>query len=121
MGGWGFFANSGHGVEAALTAGMVQGTLSVCITLTLKTIVDRLAPRFAGRAALWAPPALAVLIGGGLLLALHRLSGTPELLLTIALPLTVATGYAAIYSYTLWRLRQDRGGDEGRGERPPSY
>jgi len=106
MGSWGFFANSAHGAEAAITAGIVQGVLSACITLTLKTFVERLAPRFSGRAALWGPPALAALIAGALLTMLHRLSGTPEVLYTVALPLSAATGYAAIYNYTLWRSRK---------------
>jgi len=106
MGGWAFFANSGHAVEDAGTAAVLQGVLSACITLTLKTIIEHLAPRFAGTAALWAPPLLAACLSATLLTTLHALSGTPELLLTVALPLTVATAYAAVYNFSLWKLRR---------------
>jgi hypothetical protein len=106
MGSWAFFANRAHGLPAALTAGALQGVLSAGITLSLKTTVERLAPRFHGAAALWAPPALAALVSAGLLTALHALSGTPEILATVALPLTVATSYACLYNISLWKLRR---------------
>jgi hypothetical protein len=69
-------------------------------------MVERLAPRFHGAAALWAPPALAACVSAGLLTALHALSGTPEILATVALPLTVATSYACLYNISLWKLRR---------------
>ena len=40
-----------------------------------------------------------------LLYAIHSLAGTPEILATITVPLTVATSYAALYTYTLWSAR----------------
>ena len=106
MGLWAWFANSGHGTEAALSAAALQGTLSACVTLTLKTFIDKIAPRFAGPAALVLPPLAAFALVGGVLAILHGLNGTPEPLATIALPLAAATAYAAVYSYALWRGRQ---------------
>lgn len=106
MGGWAFFANSGHAVAEAVTASVLQGLLSACITLTLKTVIEKLAPRFGGWAVLWAPPAMAAGLSAGLLTLLHSLAGTPELLLTIALPLVIASSYAALYNYTLWKHRR---------------
>ena len=108
MGAWAFFANSGHALGEAFTAAVLQGALSACITLTLKTIIEKLAPRFVGRTALWAPPALAACLSASLLTLLHSLNGTPEILLTVALPLSIATSYAAIYNYALWKQRRAR-------------
>ena len=103
MGGWAFFANSAHPMPAPMLAGVVQGGLSATITLLLKRIVEALAARFRGNAALLAPPAIACTISASLLTLIHWLAGTPELLATIAVPLTVATSYAAIYNYALWK------------------
>lgn len=103
MGGWAYIANSAHRPEEALTAALLQGLLSAAITLTLKTAIEKLAPRFAAGTALWAPPLLAACLSAGLLTLLHSLAGTPEVFLTIVLPLSVATIYATVYNYTLWK------------------
>lgn len=103
MGGWAVFANRAHAMPAPLLAGVVQGALSGAITLVLKRFVEAIAARLEGIAALVAPPATACLVSAGLLSATHAASGTPELLSTIALPLTVSTSYAALYAYALWK------------------
>ncbi|GAB4362937.1 MAG: hypothetical protein Kow00114_18590 [Kiloniellaceae bacterium] len=105
MGSWAFFANRGHAAADALTAAVLQGTLSAAVTLSLKTFIEKVAPRFTGSAVLLVPPLAAFAVVGGILTLLHRLNGTPELLATVALPLTAATGYAAVYNYALWRRR----------------
>jgi hypothetical protein len=104
MGGWAAFANHGHAMPAPLLAGLVQGGLSASITLFLKRLVEALAARFSGIAALLAPPAIACVVSASLLTLIHTLAGTPEVLATIIVPLTVATSYAAVYNYSLWRL-----------------
>ncbi|RCS21604.1 hypothetical protein DUT91_22975 [Phyllobacterium salinisoli] len=106
MGGWAIFANRGHAMPAPLLAGLVQGGLSASITLVLKRVIETLAARFGGLPALIAPPVIAGLISASLLTAVHMISGTPEIVETIALPLSVATFYAAIYNYTLWRSKR---------------
>lgn len=103
MGSWAAFANRAHPMPAPLYAGLVQGTISAAITLVLKRAVEQLASRFGGLAGLLVPPIVAGLVSAGLLTAIHTLSGTPEIGATIAVPLTVATSYAAIYNFTLWR------------------
>lgn len=101
MGGWALFANRMHPMPAPLLAGLVQGVLSGAITLVLKRFVEAAAARFAGLAALVTPPALAGLLSAAILTAIHAASGTPEILSTIALPLAVSTGYAALYALSL--------------------
>lgn len=113
MGGWAVFANSAHAMPQPLIAGLVQGTLSACITLFLKRTVEHLAVRFRGIAALWLPPLVAASVSAGILSAIHALAGTPQILATIALPLSVATGYATVYNYSLWSDR--KAPNHGRG------
>jgi len=101
MGGWAVLANSNHPLQQALLAGVVQGGLSACLTLFLKTVIEWLSKKFKGRARLWAPPLIACLASTSVLISIHALSGTPEILKTIAVPLAVSTSYAAIYNYFL--------------------
>lgn len=106
MGSWAAFANRGHPMPAPLLAGLIQGTLSAGITLLLKRGIEALARRFSGLTALLAPPVIAGLVSASLLTAIHALGGTPEIARTIAVPLTVATSYAALYNFSLWRIRK---------------
>ena len=106
MGSWAAFANRAHPMPAPLHAGLLQGAISATITLVLKRAIEFLADRFSGLAALLAPPAIAGFVSASLLTFLHTIGGTPEILKTIAVPLTVATSYAALYNYSLWRIRK---------------
>lgn len=100
MGSWAVFSNRAHPMPEPIIAGAVQATLSAFLTLVLKTIIDRLAEHFTGMTALWLPPLAAISVSACLLLVIHSVSGTPEVLSTISLPLTVATCYATIYNYS---------------------
>ncbi|WP_244467893.1 hypothetical protein [Nitratireductor soli] len=102
MGSWAVFANRAHPLPGPLLAGLVQGTLSAFITLFLKRFIENLVTRFAGVSGLVLPPLFAGLTSLTLLYSIHSLAGTPEILATIAVPLTVATFYATLYTYTLW-------------------
>ncbi|MGO4172783.1 hypothetical protein AB4Z16_11355 [Bosea sp. TAF32] len=104
MGSWAAFANRGHAMPAPLQAGLIQGALSASITLVLKRCIEYLAGRFTGLAALLAPPLIAGLVSASVLTVIHTIGGTPEIARTIAVPLTVATSYAALYNYSLWRI-----------------
>lgn len=106
MGSWAAFANRAHAMPAPLQAGLIQGALSGVITLFLKRGIEELSRRFSGNVALLAPPIIAGLVSAGLLTAIHTVGGTPEIGRTIAVPLTVATSYAALYNLSLWRSRK---------------
>jgi hypothetical protein len=107
MGSWAAFANRAHPMPAPLYAGVIQGAISACITLFLKRAIEYLAGRLdgsmGGLPALLVPPVAAFIVSASLLSAIHIASGTPEVVATIALPLCVSTGYAALYSFALWR------------------
>lgn len=113
MGSWAAFANRAHPMPAPLLAGLIQGTLSALITLLLKRGIEYVASRFTGLTALLAPPLIAGLVSASLLTAIHMIGGTPEIAGTIAVPLTVATSYAALYNLSLWRGRKAM--DHGAG------
>ncbi|MDE1996049.1 MAG: hypothetical protein KGI75_26360, partial [Rhizobiaceae bacterium] len=100
MGGWAVFANRLHPMPRPLIAGAVQGTVSACLTLFLKSVIEALSRRFSGVTRFWAPPLIACLGSITLLVMLHTLAGTPEILKTITVPLLVSTSYAAIYNYS---------------------
>lgn len=103
MGCWAVFANRAHPMPRPLVAGVVQGALSALITLVLKSAIEHLARCFRSSLALWAPPAIAVAGSATLLVAIHTLFGTPEIVRTIALPLIVSSTYAVTYNYLLYR------------------
>lgn len=106
MGSWAAFANRAHPMPAPLLAGLIQGALSAIITLLLKRGIENLARRFSGLTALLAPPVIAALVSASVLTIIHTIGGTPEIVRTIAVPLTVATSYAALYNLSLWRSRK---------------
>lgn len=103
MGGWALYANSGHGLGQALVPALSQGVMSGLITLVLKRVLEAMAGRFPGVLAYAVPPAITASVVLAVLVLVHRLIGTPEILRTIAVPWSVSTLYAILYSATLAR------------------
>jgi hypothetical protein len=101
MGGWALYANSGHGLAAAAVPALAQGVMSGLITLLLKRALEAMSGRFSGVLAYVAPPATTAILILGVLVLIHRLIGTPEIARTIAVPWSVSTLYAVIYSAAL--------------------
>ncbi|CDN51480.1 hypothetical protein [Neorhizobium galegae] len=101
MGGWAVFANRAYEMPRPLYSGLVQGVMSACLTLFLKSVIDGLSKRFEGLTRFWAPPLIACLGSAAVLVAIHAASGTPEILKTVAVPLLVSTSYATIYNYSI--------------------
>lgn len=103
MGGWALYANRSHPMPEPLIAGLLQGAASATITLFLKRMIEAISARLGGVWSLVVPVLAAGAVSLILLVTLHSLAGTPEIAATIAVPLTVSTGYAFIYSLALWR------------------
>lgn len=103
MGGWALYANSGHGLAAAWLPALSQGVLSGLITLVLKRVLEAMRGRFPGVLAYVLPPAITAGTVLALLVAVHKLIGTPEIVRTIAVPWSVSTLYAVLYAATLAR------------------
>jgi hypothetical protein len=107
MGSWAFFANRAHGAGAFAPA-IAQAALSGLITLVLKKSLERMSVRLTGFLAYVLPPlvtASAILI---LLVSVHALIGTPEIIATIAVPWSVSTTYAFVYSAVLAGGRHEK-------------
>lgn len=103
MGGWAVFANRGHELPAPLVAGVVQGCLTAIITVFLKTVIEAIFRRAQGGMRLVLPPLCAFLISLVLLTFIHTLAGTPALMATMLVPITVSTVYASLYTIALNR------------------
>ena len=106
MGGWAFFANRAHGLQGAWAPALAQGTVSGLLTGGLKKTLEALDGRLPGLLAFVVPPAVtsgSILV---LLILVHTLIGTPELVATIAFPWSVSTLYAIVYNAGLVRARR---------------
>ena len=108
MGGWTLFANRAHGQGAILPA-LAQGTLSGIITLVLKHVLEVLVRRIPGALAYALPPLITASTILAVLVGVHLLIRTPEIAATIAVPWSVSTLYALIYTAVLVRGRNGRG------------
>ena len=104
MGAWAAFANRGHGLEAMAMAGVIQGAISCAITLILKRSLEAMFARLAGSAAVIVPPLVTMAVVLAVLVTIHTLAGTPEVWATIAVPYTVSSSYAWIYTLALRRM-----------------
>jgi hypothetical protein len=102
MGSWAAFANRAHPWPAPALAFAVQGALTAGITLLLKRTIERVVAHQPARP--WLAPLAAAALSGGLLSVAHLAAGTPAFWATIAVPFSVATGYASVYT---WRLTRD--------------
>jgi hypothetical protein len=105
MGGWALFANRAHGA-GALAPALAQGMLSGLITLVLKRALEAFAARLSGVPALIVPPLTSASVIFLLLVGVHWLIGTPEIAATIAVPWSVSTLYAIVYTAALARDRR---------------
>lgn len=107
-GGWAFIINYSHGFEKAINAALTQGGYSFVITLMLALIVEWLFVRlshFSWRNTM-------VFIIAMFLLAitsftLNRLTGTPEILLTILPGLIVSGVYTLLYIFALLKVESN--------------
>jgi len=105
MGAWAWWVNRGHGAGPAALAGLAQGVMSGLLTLGLKRGLEAMTDRLSGPGAYVMPPLTGLVLIGTTLSAVHRLIGTPEILATIAFPLTLSTTYAAVYTALIVRKR----------------
>jgi hypothetical protein len=107
MGGWALFANRAHGA-AAIGPALAQGTMSGLITLGLKRALEAFAARLSGWTAYVLPPLITASVILAVLVGVHRLIGTPEIAATIAVPWSVSTLYALVYTAALARGRRGK-------------
>ncbi len=105
MGGWAVFANAAHPMPEPVIAGLVQGAMTAVITLGMKQMLEALVERLPGVSGRILPPLAAFVLSISVLSLVHTVAGTPEVLKTLAIPTSVATVYAAIYTQRVWKGR----------------
>lgn len=103
---WAVFANSAHGSSAALRAGLVQGSYSFALTLTMSIVTEWI---YAGLADLRLRAPLTVIVVAGALFVtaygINAAAGTPEIIATIAPGFVIGTLYTGAYVLALQRDR----------------
>lgn len=104
MGAWAAFANLLHPWPAPIWAAVTQGVMTAIITLGLKQMVERVSDAFPDWPGVALPPLLACALSVLLLSTVHRYMGTPEIWITLLVPVTVSTIYAAVYAFSLRRM-----------------
>lgn len=103
MGSWAGFANRDHPMPSPAIAGLVQGVMTALITAVLKHMIEALFDRAVGWWRIVLPGLAAFAVSVSALSLAHALAGTPALLATIAVPVSVSTVYALSYAYLLSR------------------
>lgn len=109
-GAWAAWMNSAAGAGAATRAALVQATSSAIMTMLVLIVLTALYNALPkGRA--WFPvPALLTVGGAGTIVSgAHLLAGTPEVVRTVALPMSLGLIYCLV---TTARLRQRSGAAE---------
>lgn len=107
FGGWGVYANVQHGLHQKLSAGLMQGLLSLVstaiLTSAMEMVFGRLSPGVARFMTTGVGPITTTLL---LMAVAHLLTGTPEILATM-LP-SIVVGYAYSLSYAAGLTRRCR-------------
>ncbi len=101
-GGWAYFINSGTTSTSGIVPAITQGSYSFIITLLMTHFITFQYNRIpAGVWRTFLPPVITISLTGTLLVFIHKLVGTPEILFTV----TPALSIALLFSfYTVYKL-----------------
>jgi len=101
-GGWSYYINSKVSVSAGIKSGLAQGVASFFLTLIVVFLVTRFFNYFKISLLKFTVPTLLVVsMLLTFLVSLHTMVGTPEILKTIAPPLTMAVLFCVFTTYKL--------------------
>lgn len=99
---WAAGVNAEHGTQIALVALLTQGTVSFCTTFSVTSGMEQLHRRFGHR---WSGVCLTASLPPTLVLIfmsfVHWLTGTPDILETIAPSALVGIVYCGVYTWGL--------------------
>ena len=104
-GGWAFFANMEHGLEASLKAACTQGSFSFTLTLAMNLIMEWIfqlsnQPRIQAAMTVTVTCLMVYSASWGI----NYLTGTPEIFMTVLPGWIFSTIYVCMYTVTLFRL-----------------
>lgn len=105
-GGWAFYVNYAHGLDAAAKAAFTQGSYSFTVTLVMTLLMEYLFrllanPMLRFCATFFGTCALLYSTSWGV----NVLAGTPEIFMTILPGIIIGTVYTFIYTLSLVRLQ----------------
>jgi len=101
-GGWAFLINNDGESDSGVISGITQGSCSFMITLFIAHFITFQFNKLSnGVMRIVLPPIITVGITGTMLVIIHIIVGTPEILYTVAPALTVALLFAF---YTVYKL-----------------
>lgn len=98
---WTFWANRMHPMPAPLIAALVQAALSATIAVGQKKLMELV---YGRTASLILPVLAAITYSMVVIVTVHTLARTPEILATILPPWTIGIFYATAYTLALRRL-----------------
>jgi len=99
---WAAYVNHAHGWQHSVQSAIGQGASSFVMTFLITLVIETLLRIFKAYAVSWRlllAVVLAVFIMLAMQIGVHLLAGTPELLLTIAPPAAIGTGYCFFYTF----------------------
>ena len=105
-GGWAFYANYDHGVDAAMKAAFTQGCYSFTVTLVMTLLMEALFRLLANptlRFCVTFFGTCAVLYSTSW--GVNVLAGTPEIFMTILPGVIIGTAYTLGYTLSLLRMQ----------------
>ena len=106
-GSWAYYINLTHGFEIGMRAGLVQGSYSLVLTLSTTLLMEYLLTSFQ---SVKGQAVLTILITSVITFvtafAIHRLFGTPEILMTIAPGFFIGALYTVFYVFSVNRLNR---------------
>jgi hypothetical protein len=104
-GGWAFYVNSQHGIDAGFKAGFVQGSYSFALTLSTTLLMEFLWTRLQNaRGPYFLTLSITNTITFSTAYLINRVFGTPEILLTIFPGFLIGIVYTAFYLFSLSKL-----------------
>lgn len=97
-GGWGFWVNMSHGTEMGAMAGLIQGSYSFVLTLSMTMVMEHLMRILAGVRARPVITVVVVSVGTfAVAYSIQWLNSTPEILLTIIPGFLIGAVYSGVY------------------------
>ncbi len=101
-GSWAFYVNTDGVSQTGVISAITQGTYSFIITLLMTHFITFQFNKFSdGIFRIVLPPVITVCITGTILIYIHKMAGTPSILLTVSPALTVALLFSFCTVYKL--------------------
>lgn len=99
---WAFYINSNVSLHTGIKAGVVQGVFSFISTLLVISILTKLVNYFERPSLkIIIPPCLMVLMLSTVVITIHTIAKTPEIVKTIAPSLIIAALFCSFTTYKL--------------------